>query len=171
MWPVFLRPANGSRSDGWVRPWQSSSGCSRLEGDPGRSYSAPAILPPPPPKAPAREPVILREAQPVSGGKSPHNSGPSEPVVQPRPRKPRVRHLPKTEVSAGLSPQRRYQLLRVRLLPKTWANNGPNLLTARAKAQRRHDESHRVRFSPKTNVRWRPHPLTLPQSLLREVKF
>ena len=85
-------------------------------------------------------------------------------------RKPRVSHLPKSVVSKGLSPQRRHQQLRVRLLPTTWANNGPNLLTARARAQGRHEQSHRVSFSPKTNARWRLTPLTLPQSLLRELK-
>ena len=79
-----------------------------------------------------------------------------------------MRHLPKTVVSIGLSIQRRYQPLCVRLLPKIWAKNGPKLLTARAKAQRRHKQS-RVRFSPKTNVRWRPPPLTTPQSVMRGV--
>ena len=44
---------------------------------PGEAIGAPAILPPPPPKAPTREPVVLREAQPMSGGKSAQYSGPS----------------------------------------------------------------------------------------------
>ena len=48
---------------------------------PGEAIGAPVILPPPPPKAPTQEPVVLREAQPMSDGKSPHYNGPSVPVV------------------------------------------------------------------------------------------
>ena len=130
VWPVSLRPANGSRSDGgqdgWKRPWQrghgrgppgseeerwgarqvnaaraaeglatkSTGSVSRSKARalahraavdskviPGEAIEPPAILPPPPPKAPTQEPVVLREAQPLSGGKSPQYSGPSVPVV------------------------------------------------------------------------------------------
>ena len=48
---------------------------------PAEAIKTPAVLPPPPPKAPTRESVVLREAQPLSGGKSPQHSGPSVPIV------------------------------------------------------------------------------------------
>ena len=41
---------------------------------PGKAIGAPAILPPPP-KAPTREPVVLREAQKLSGGEFSQHSG------------------------------------------------------------------------------------------------
>ena len=40
------------------------------------------VIPPPPPiKRQHEKPVLLREAQPLSGGKSPQHSGPSVPIV------------------------------------------------------------------------------------------
>ena len=127
-----------------------------------------AILPPPPPKAPAREPVVPHEAQPVSG--IVQNSGPSEPVVlskapqakgesSPQERgKQRPQSTEETPTTSGeTSPQ---DMGKQR--PKSPDSEGKGTGKTRTKPQ--------ISFSSKTNVRWRLTPLTLPQSLLRELK-
>ena len=43
-------------------------------------FGPPAVRPPPLPKAPTRAPVVLLEAQPRSGGRSPQHEGPSLPL-------------------------------------------------------------------------------------------
>ena len=96
-------------------------------------------------------------------GKSPQYSGPSEPVVlieAPQakgetPPQDRGKHRPQyaeeiPTTSGETSPQ-------------DMGKKRPKLLTARAKAQRRHEQS-RVRFSPKTNVRWGPHEVLASSS-------
>ena len=78
-----------------------------------------------------------------------------------------MRHLPGTAASKGPTTQRRCQLLRVSLPSKFWSKSGPKPPTVRAKVRIR--EQSRVRFSPKTNVSWRPHPQANPRSLMKEV--
>ena len=90
----------------------------------------------------------------MSGGKFPY-SGPSEPVV-----------LIEALQAKGETPPQDRGKRRAQYTQKIPTTSGETSPQTTEKTR-----TKQVRFSAKTNVRWRPPPLTTPQSLMRGVKF